>query len=101
MTVKHRTARISKALEEMKQAARVDIARRRILHFRIGESNILEIYEMAATKKQPVGTMVREWVLERLKQEQGGSSNNKLHDIEKRVNTLERRLPPARKRATV
>jgi hypothetical protein len=99
MSIIKRTAKINKALDELKQSARTDIARRGILHFRINEANVLELYEIAANKKKALGTMIREWVLERLKQEQNGGPNDKLHDLDERLKALEKRWSQSKKRA--
>ena len=104
-----RTPAINKALKEMKQAARQDIAKRCILHFRIDEASILELYEIAGIKKQPIGALLREWMLERLDEEKGNlkqkktsqnkgylskyrSNDNKLLQLETRLSLLEKQI---------
>ncbi|SRR5579885_1086033 len=97
-----KTERIAQALNEMRQAARADVAKRCVLHVRIDEPSILELYAVAASKKQPIGTMIREWLLERLEQERSGGTGDKIGDIERRLSALERRegkRQPRRKKA--
>jgi hypothetical protein len=95
MSKDSKSERISKALSEMKQAVRADVIKRQVLHFRIDESNIAQIYEVAARKKEPVGSMIRQWVIERLQQEQSPTPEpgaNKLLNIEKRLANIEKSL---------
>jgi len=49
------------------------VAKSEQLNFRLEEHSISEIQSMAFRKGMPVGTMIREWVLERLAQEKLGS----------------------------
>lgn len=51
------------------KAASEKIAKSEQLNFRIEEKRIAELQDMAATRGMPVGTMIREWVLDRLAQE--------------------------------
>ena len=87
-----RTAKIDKALRKMREVARDRVAKREIMHFRIDKSSILGLFEMAGKKKQPVSAMVREWVLERLWQEQGDGTKLNAKSIERRLRALEKRL---------
>ena len=88
-----RSSKINKVLSEMKKAARKQVAKREVLHFRIDQANIFEIYEMAASKKTPVGTMIREWIIERLQQEKDMSQSKlSLQTINKRLIALEKSL---------
>ena len=91
-TKSNKTARITKALNEMRSVAREEVAKREVLHFRIDKPSILEIYEVATRKKEPVGSMVREWVLERLQDEQGTKRKTNLKNIEQRLSALEKRI---------
>lgn len=49
------------------------IAKSEQLNFRLDEQSILDLNQLAFEKKTPVGTMVREWVLQRLSQEKLGA----------------------------
>jgi len=55
------------------KAATEKIAKSEQLNFRLEEPSIKELQEMAFTKGLPVGTMIRDWVLERLAKEKAGS----------------------------
>jgi predicted DNA binding CopG/RHH family protein len=54
-------------------AASEKIAKSEQLNFRIEEQSIKDLQVMAFKKGMPVGTMIREWVLERLVQEKSGN----------------------------
>lgn len=87
-----RMARITAALNKLRKTARAEVAKREVLHFRIDKPSILEIYEVAAHKKEPVGSMIREWVLDRLQEEQGNSGKGSLRTMEQRLSAIEKRL---------
>jgi hypothetical protein len=55
------------------KAASKKIAKSEQLNFRIEEQTINELQHMAFGKGLPVGTMIRDWVLERLSQEKLGT----------------------------
>ena len=54
------------------RAATEKAAKSEQLNFRIEEQSIKELQELAFKRGLPVGTMVRDWVLERLSQEKAG-----------------------------
>lgn len=99
MTKTSKTAKISKALKEMRQSARAEIARRHVLHFRIDKTNIAAVYKVAAEKKVPVGSMIRDWVLDRLAQEQDHASKlapDRISELEMRMAILEKKIDTKR-----
>lgn len=55
------------------KAASEKISKSEQLNFRIEEQSISELQEMAFRKGMPVGTMIRDWVLERLSREKLGT----------------------------
>jgi len=55
------------------KAASEKILKSEQLNFRIEEQSISELHEMAFRKGMPVGTMIRDWVLERLSKEKLGT----------------------------
>lgn len=55
------------------KAASEKISKSEQLNFRIEEQSISELQEMALRKGMPVGTMIRDWVLERLSREKLGT----------------------------
>jgi hypothetical protein len=57
------------------KAASEKVAKSEQLNFRIEEKSIVELQAIAFRKGMPVGTMIRDWVLERLSQEKLGTSD--------------------------
>jgi len=88
---------LAKRKADMSARARAEVAKTEILQFRLDADNISRLYEFATELKKPVGTMVREWVLERMAAEQGGAPNqpvtqqefsqlaHRVADIEKKI----------------
>jgi hypothetical protein len=68
------TEELERRKSEMTARARAEVAKTEIVQFRVDAENINKLYEYAAKTKMPIGTMVRQWVLERLKQEEGGEN---------------------------
>jgi len=54
--------------------ARAEVAKTGIVQFRIDEESMQKLYARASKLKKPVGTMAREWMLERLDAEEGRSN---------------------------
>lgn len=61
---------LAKRKSEMAARARVEVAKTEIVQFRVDADSIEKLYEHAAALKMPIGTMVRQWVLERLAAEE-------------------------------
>ncbi len=61
---------IEKRGRRMQQEALKSVAKREQLNIRMDEENIYRLYEFAKLKGKPVGTLVREWIVERLDLEQ-------------------------------
>lgn len=80
------------------KAASERIAKSEQLNFRLEEQTIVELQEMAFEMRMPLGTMIREWVLERLTVEKLGDSNmsgkalHMLDEIHAKLETLEQLL---------
>jgi hypothetical protein len=68
---------LTRRKNEMTARARAEVAKTEIVQFRVDADNIQKLYEHAAKLKLPVGTMVRQWVMDRLSAEENGE----LHDI--------------------
>lgn len=86
------------------QAASEKISKSEQLNFRVEEQLITELQDMAARKGMPVGTMIREWVLERLSQEKLGAPDMTgrallvLDEIHDKLNKLFSSAPPKTRR---
>lgn len=72
--VKMTPEELSRRKRETLQQARAEVAKTGIVQFRIDEDSIQRLYARANELKKPIGTMAREWVLERLAEEEGRSS---------------------------
>lgn len=85
-------------LEERKarltEAARSEVAKREVMHFRLDAATIQGLYEIAEEQQRPVGAMVREWVSERLDRERGVKTTptitERLSELEHRISSLEK-----------
>lgn len=66
---------LSKRKRETLLQARAEVAKTGMVQFRIDEESIQRLYDRASELKKPIGTMVREWVLERLAAEDGRSTS--------------------------
>lgn len=67
---------LAKRKNEMTQRARADVAKTEIMQFRLDTDTIQKLYEHADKAKMPVGTMVRQWVMDRLTIEENGGQND-------------------------
>lgn len=65
---KHSEA-LKKRIEKTKSEARTRVIKRGIMHFRCDEEMMEQLLQVAHYKKLPVGSMVRSWVAEKLRQE--------------------------------
>ena len=54
---------------ELKKIAHAEIIKREVMQFRLEPENIEKLYRIAAQKRKPVGTLVREWMIERINTE--------------------------------
>lgn len=113
--------RLDKLDREVRAQARRDLAKSQIINFRLDPDNVMRLFEVADRKRKALGPMIREWVLERLDQEQEEASlatktklsghelvevrealrryttsDERLGELEKRVNALEKRIEKAR-----
>ncbi len=76
------------------KSASEKISKSEQLNFRIEEQSISELQAMAMRKGMPVGTMIRDWVLERLSQEKcghfdlAGEAIHVLDEIHVKLNSL-------------
>lgn len=51
---------------ELKKIVHAEIIKREVMQFRLEPENIEKLYRIAAQKRKPVGTLVREWIVERI-----------------------------------
>lgn len=60
-----RPPEIDEAVKEFRTASRAELAKKEVVQFRMDTDDLQKLYQVCALKKRPVGTLVREWVLER------------------------------------
>ena len=70
---------IEKRGNRLQQKALKSVAKTEQLNIRMEEKNIFRLYSLAKNRKKPVGTMVRDWIIERL-------------DLEEKANECDTRL---------
>lgn len=51
---------------ELKKIVHAEMIKREVMQFRLEPENIEKLYRIAAQKRKPVGTLVREWIVERI-----------------------------------
>jgi hypothetical protein len=85
-------AQLEKRKSETIVRAKAELAKTEIVQFRLDPENIMGLFELAELHRKPVGTMVREWVLEKMRQEQSTPLNSNLRSIENRLSALEKRI---------
>ena len=76
----------------MTSRARAEVAKTEIVQFRLDPTNILRLYELAEKSKKPLGTMVRNWVLERMASEPTRGGQMSLTELPARVKILEAQM---------
>lgn len=84
------------------QEALKSIAKTEQLNLRIDAEGIERLYEMSGKIGKPVGTMVREWIMERLEQEEAGAQESPavaLAVIQQKVSQLQQTLLPLKRPA--
>lgn len=57
---------------ELKKMVHADVVKREVMQFRLEPENIERLYKVALKKRKPVGTLIREWVSQRIESELGG-----------------------------
>ena len=74
--------------KRMQEEARKSINKSEQLNLRIDEESLSRLYAFAAKCGKPVGTLVREWTIERLDAEEKGESGRELASILDSLNSL-------------
>lgn len=78
--------------KRMQDEARKSIVKSEQLNIRIDEDSLNRLYSLSAKLGKPVGSVVREWLLERLDQEEQESSNEQLETIVEMLTSLHRKI---------
>lgn len=86
---------LDKAHNELKNDARQRIAERGVLQFRADEETILAVMAAADKANIPVGTMLRQWVQEKLQVE---DAHDREPDLVQRISILEQAVTDLQQR---
>lgn len=85
-------AEISTRRKRMQEEALKSIAKTEQLNIRIDEDSINRLYSVASNQGKPVGTMVRQWILDRLATEEQPGKDEPLQMIIDLVSKLHTRI---------
>ncbi|HEY9785213.1 MAG TPA: hypothetical protein V6D17_07415 [Candidatus Obscuribacterales bacterium] len=77
---------LEKRMSELEEVALNELARRGMLHFRMDVDDTLRLYKIAARNRKHVDDMIREWVLERLQEEESETTGV---SVEERLTRIE------------
>ncbi|MGH9552663.1 MAG: hypothetical protein ACRD3W_25005 [Terriglobales bacterium] len=88
-------ADITAAINLVEKAVRSDMTKEGLVQFRIEKNELEKLYELAEKYHKPLGAMVREWVVDRVKTEIEGTSPfeklaTAIADMQAKVEKLER-----------
>ncbi len=94
------TPALKKRVKQLKKKARDYIAKTEIVQFRLDEQTYQDLFSIAENERRPVGTIVREWVTERVQQEsttknkrgQTNVSRLEITTLQKQLDDIKRRL---------
>jgi hypothetical protein len=77
--------------ERMRQAARAELSKRGVMSFRMNQKDLYELLQLACDRRVLAGPMVRDWVVERLRQETDPNPPGpaRLDSLEERVRQIE------------
>ncbi len=87
-----RPPEIDKAVKEFRATARAELAKKEVVQFRMDTDDLQKLYQVCASKKKPVGTLVREWVLERTGYELSTKETHKTMRLEQDIAAISRQL---------
>ncbi len=74
---------LDKATAQMKR----EIAKREVIPFRLDEQSVKQLQDIAVKRRQHVGALVREWVLERLAKENNEDTFERITRLVESTNT--------------
>jgi hypothetical protein len=69
MAIEAKKLTAKERLNRLRQQAKKELAVKGTVQFRLDEESMLSLMQAADNKKLPLGTLVRMWLVERLKQE--------------------------------
>ncbi len=85
---------LNKRKAELGKHAREELSKTEVMRFRMDPKSILRLYELAEKKRQNVGAMVRQWVVERMEAEarSGAGRSSKFDQNDPMFSTILNRL---------
>ncbi len=94
------TPGLKRRVKQLKKKARDYIAKTEVVQFRLDEQTYQDLFSIAETARRPLGTIIREWVTERVQQElnSGGKhgqatvSRLEITTLQKQLDDIKRRL---------
>jgi hypothetical protein len=78
--------------KRMQSEALRSVAKTEQLNIRIDEQSIHRLYKLAGNENKPVGTMVREWILEKLRTEEQPGGNDPVQKLTELVSILNAKI---------
>jgi hypothetical protein len=78
--------------KRMQEEALRSVAKTEQLNIRINETSITRLYALAVKQSKPVGTMVREWILDRLLTEEQPGRGDPMQKLVEQVTNLNARI---------
>lgn len=78
--------------KRMQSEALASVAKTEQLNIRIDEDSIVRLYKLAGKESKPVGTMVREWILDRLRAEERPGGIDPLQKLTELVSVLNAKI---------
>lgn len=79
---------LKKRKSELKELVHAEVLRREVMQFRLEPDNIEKLYQIALTKRKPVGTLLREWIVERITLELGTEPIHQSGELDKAIAAL-------------
>jgi hypothetical protein len=87
-----RPAEIDKAVKKFRAVSRAELAKREVVQFRMDTDDLQKLFQVCALNKKPVGTLVRDWVIERTEHELSAKARQKPTKLEQDVADIGRQL---------
>lgn len=76
-----RPREIDEAVQQLRAASRQELAKKEVVQFRMDTEDLQRLYQVCAKHKKPVGTLVREWVLDMTEHELSTRSAGSAHGV--------------------
>lgn len=91
---------LDEAKANLKAHARKEITKRELIQFRCEADLMGRLLDLAGARKQPLGPMIREWVVERLALEEAKQAGNEKETIVSHITIMETNLQELKRRVS-